>query len=161
MNEPILEEAFDNSGRVIFIFSVNMSGFFQGYVQMMSSIRWRRENKTLHLKNPLNDYKPVKISRDCQDLTPDTGEALCRLINESLDVDERLMRNTFSGDEVLKRSCISSPVCSPNERYMRNLPSSHMRLTRSTVLHPSSLYQQVTAAEPSRFHVAHGPWKFD
>lgn len=72
-----------------------MSGFFQGYAQMMSSVGWRRDNvwsqgngknnpwgrsfkvkwlrlntlpfqKTLHLKNPLNDYKPVKISRDCQ-----------------------------------------------------------------------------------------------
>lgn len=84
-----------NSGKVILIFSVNMSGFFQGYAQMMSSVGWRRDNvwsqgngknnpwgrsfkvkwlrlntlpfqKTLHLKNPLNDYKPVKISRDCQ-----------------------------------------------------------------------------------------------
>lgn len=84
-----------NSDKVILIFSVNMSGFFQGYAQMMSSVGWRRDNvwsqgsgknnpwgrsfkvkwlqlndlpfqKTLHLKNPLNDYKPVKISRDCQ-----------------------------------------------------------------------------------------------
>ena len=84
-----------NSSKVILIFSVNMSGFFQGYAQMMSSVGWRRDNvwrqgsggknpwgrsfkvkwlqlndlpfqKTLHLKNPLNDYKPVKISRDCQ-----------------------------------------------------------------------------------------------
>jgi len=84
-----------NSGCVILIFSVNMSGSFQGYAQMMSSIgkgrdnvwsegigksnpwgrsfkvQWLRFNdlpfhKTLHLKNPLNDYKPVKISRDCQ-----------------------------------------------------------------------------------------------
>jgi YTH domain-containing protein 1 len=72
-----------------------MSGFFQGYAQMMSSVGWRRDSvwshghgggkpwgrsfkvkwlrlhdlpfqKTLHLKNPLNQYKPVKISRDCQ-----------------------------------------------------------------------------------------------
>lgn len=84
-----------NSGKVILIFSVNMSGSFQGYAQMMSSVGWRRDNvwsqgssrsnpwgrsfkvkwlrlndlpfqKTLHLKNPLNEYKPVKISRDCQ-----------------------------------------------------------------------------------------------
>lgn len=84
-----------NSGKVILIFSVNMSGFFQGYAQMVSSVGWRRDNvwsqgsgksnpwgrsfkvkwlqlndlpfqKTLHLRNPLNDYKPVKISRDCQ-----------------------------------------------------------------------------------------------
>lgn len=84
-----------SSSSVILIFSVNMSGYFQGYAQMMSSIGWRRDNvwsegtgkgnpwgrsfrvkwlclndlpfhKTLHLKNPLNEYKPVKISRDCQ-----------------------------------------------------------------------------------------------
>lgn len=84
-----------NSARVILIFSINMSGFFQGYAQMMSSAGWRRDNvwsqgsgkcnpwgrsfkvkwlrlndlpfqRTLHLKNPLNEYKPVKISRDCQ-----------------------------------------------------------------------------------------------
>lgn len=84
-----------NSGKVILIFSVNMSGFFQGYAQMMSSVGRRSDTvwsqgggksnpwgrsfkvkwlclndlpfqKTLHLKNPWNDFKPVKISRDCQ-----------------------------------------------------------------------------------------------
>ncbi|KAE8717211.1 hypothetical protein F3Y22_tig00110057pilonHSYRG00233 [Hibiscus syriacus] len=44
MNETILEEAFHNSGSVILIFSVNMSGFFQGYAQMISSVGWRRDN---------------------------------------------------------------------------------------------------------------------
>lgn len=91
MQNLILQSA----GKVILIFSVNMSGFFQGYAQMMSSVGWRRDKvwsagsggnnqwgrsfkvkwlqlhdlpfqKTLHLKNPLNHYKPVKISRDCQ-----------------------------------------------------------------------------------------------
>lgn len=94
-HEWFLVHFLQNSGKVILIFSVNMSGFFQGYAQMMSSVGWRRDNvwsqgsggnnpwgrsfkvkwlrlhdlpfqKTLHLKNPLNDYKPVKISRDCQ-----------------------------------------------------------------------------------------------
>ena len=84
-----------NCHKVILIFSVNSSGFFQGYAQMMSSVGRRRDNvwtqgtgannpwgrsfrvkwlrlsnlafhKTLHLKNPLNEFKPVKISRDCQ-----------------------------------------------------------------------------------------------
>ncbi|GMH20802.1 hypothetical protein Nepgr_022644 [Nepenthes gracilis] len=42
MNKPILEEAFDNSDRVILVFSANMTGFFQSYAQMMSSVgcRW-------------------------------------------------------------------------------------------------------------------------
>ena len=75
---------------MILIFSVNMSGHFQGYAQMVSPIGQHRANvwseaswggtfsvewiqlydlpfqKTLHLKNPLNSFKPVKISRDCQ-----------------------------------------------------------------------------------------------
>jgi len=33
-----------NSDKVILIFSVNMSGFFQGYAQMMSPVGWRRDN---------------------------------------------------------------------------------------------------------------------
>ncbi|GMH23262.1 hypothetical protein Nepgr_025105 [Nepenthes gracilis] len=44
MNEPILEEAFNNSDRIILVFSVNMSGFFQGYTQMMSSVGCRWDN---------------------------------------------------------------------------------------------------------------------
>ncbi|PHT96121.1 hypothetical protein T459_04003 [Capsicum annuum] len=95
MNEDILDEAFHNSNKVILIFSVNMSGYFQGYAQMTSPVGLRRDQvwsqgnggrttwgrsfdvnwlrlsdlpfqRTLHLKNPWNQYKPVKISRDCQ-----------------------------------------------------------------------------------------------
>ena len=84
-----------NSSKVILIFSVNMSGYFQGYAQMISSVGLRRDQvwsqgnggrnpwgrsfevnwlrlydlpfqRTLHLKNPWNQDKPVKISRDCQ-----------------------------------------------------------------------------------------------
>lgn len=83
------------SEQVILVFSVNMSGHFQGYAQMTTPIGRRRANvwteandganpwggsfgvewhrlydlpfqKTVHLKNPLNHMKPVKISRDCQ-----------------------------------------------------------------------------------------------
>jgi len=72
-----------------------MSSHFQGYAHMTSPIGQRRANiwseaneganpwggtfhvewlrlydlpfqKTVHLKNPLNAFKPVKISRDCQ-----------------------------------------------------------------------------------------------
>ncbi|KAF3627197.1 hypothetical protein FXO37_29979 [Capsicum annuum] len=92
--EDILDEEFHNSSKVILIFSVNMSGYFQGYAQMTSPVGLRRGQvwsqgnggrntwgrnfdvnwlrfsdlpfqRTLHLKNPWNQYKPVKISRDC------------------------------------------------------------------------------------------------
>ncbi|XP_027081439.1 YTH domain-containing protein 1-like isoform X2 [Coffea eugenioides] len=172
MNEPILEEAFRNSGKVILIFSVNMSGFFQGYAQMMSSIGWRRDNvwsqgtggnnpwgrtfkvkwlqlhdlpfqKTLHLKNPLNQYKPVKISRDCQELPQDIGEALCELLDGKDDVDVSLKRVEFSKvDLPLRRPCVEP---SGSLRFEDFVPSVHMAPT----LYPSLVYHH--QAEASRF----------
>ncbi|CAL5437223.1 unnamed protein product [Camellia sinensis] len=176
MNEPILEEAFHNSSKVILIFSVNMSGFFQGYAQMMSSVGWRRDNvwsqgsggknpwgrsfkvkwlrlhdlpfqKTLHLKNPLNDYKPVKISRDCQELPQDIGEALCELLDGKDDTDANLHRD----DLPLKRPCIEHPCALQNEEC--NVPAVHMTWAQTPMLYPSLLYQHET--EASRFHSAH------
>ncbi|KAK3019789.1 hypothetical protein RJ639_003776, partial [Escallonia herrerae] len=175
MNEPILDEAFHNSGKVILIFSVNMSGFFQGYAQMMSSVGWRRDDvwsqgsggsnpwgrsfkvkwlrlhdlpfqKTLHLKNPLNHYKPVKISRDCQELPQEIGEALCELLDGKFDVDDKQRRD----DLTLKRPYMA-PACSlQDEGY--NVPPIHMTLSRPSMLYPSLVYQQ--AAEASKFHLA-------
>uniref|UniRef100_A0A5B6YV21 YTH domain-containing family protein n=1 Tax=Davidia involucrata TaxID=16924 RepID=A0A5B6YV21_DAVIN len=155
MNEPILEEAFHNSGKVILIFSVNMSGFFQGYAQMTSSVGWRRDNvwsqgsggsnpwgrsfkvkwlrlhvlpfqKTLHLKNPLNHYKPVKISRDCQELPQDIGEALCELLDGKIEVDAKLRRDNLPP----KRPCIEPPCALQDEEY--NVPPMHMTWGRGT-----------------------------
>ncbi|XP_024168895.1 YTH domain-containing protein 1 [Rosa chinensis] len=166
MNEPILEDAFHNSGKVILIFSVNMSGFFQGYAQMMSSVGWRRDNvwsqgtsrsnpwgrsfkvkwlrlndlpfqQTLHLKNPLNEYKPVKISRDCQELSPDVGEALCELLDRHDDLNG------------LNRPCVEPP-CSVGEKEY-NMPV-HLSWSQTPMLYPSMLYQQ--QPETKRFHLA-------
>ncbi|RWS26149.1 autophagy-related protein 16-like protein, partial [Leptotrombidium deliense] len=50
----------------------------------------RRElsfSKTLHLFNPLNDGKPVKIARDGQEIEPRVGEELCRLFPPDENVD--------------------------------------------------------------------------
>ncbi|XP_077248118.1 YTH family protein isoform X2 [Tasmannia lanceolata] len=177
MNEPILEEAFNNSSKVILIFSVNMSGFFQGYAQMMSSVGWRRDNvwsessgrsnpwgrtfkvkwlrlhdlpfqETLQLKNPLNDYKPVKISRDCQELSQDVGEALCGLIDGKVGVDERLKRNNVFRDEfILKRPCLVSPVPSQDEDCVLSGSPSHVARASAPMLHPSLLYQHAVLAD--------------
>ncbi|KAL2987414.1 hypothetical protein AAZX31_11G027500 [Glycine max] len=152
MNEPILQEAYHNSGSVILIFSVNMSGSFQGYAQMMTSIGRGRDNawsegtgksnpwgrsfkvkwlclndlpfhKTLHLKNPLNDYKPVKISRDCQELSPDIGLALCKLLDGKNDTDGLL--TSLSRDEFsLKGHYVSTPSSMGDEDC--NFPPLHM-----------------------------------
>jgi len=38
--------------------------------------------RTAHLRNPLNENKPVKISRDGQELPPDVGVALCAMLDK-------------------------------------------------------------------------------
>ncbi|KAL3498741.1 hypothetical protein ACH5RR_041473 [Cinchona calisaya] len=173
MNEPILEEAFHNSGKVILIFSVNMSGFFQGYAQMLSSIGWRRDSvwsqgtggntpwgrtfkvkwlqlhdlpfqKTLHLKNPLNEYKPVKISRDCQELPQDIGEALCELLDGKNDADISLKRGGSSNDDLPSRRPYAVP--SRSLRFEDFVHPMHMGPT----LYPLSLYPH--QADASGFH---------
>ncbi|KAL6986121.1 hypothetical protein U1Q18_019488 [Sarracenia purpurea var. burkii] len=181
MNEPILEEAFHNSGKVILIFSVNMSGFFQGYAQMMSSVGWRRDNvwsqgssgknrwgrsfkvkwlqlndlpfqKTLHLKNPLNDYKPVKISRDCQELPQDIGAALCELLDGKDDADANLKRDDLPS----KRLCIEPPCAVLDEEC--HMPAVHMAWDQShqtPMFYPTILFQH--QAEARRFNSVHLP----
>ncbi|CAN0841594.1 30-kDa cleavage and polyadenylation specificity factor 30 [Linum grandiflorum] len=166
-----------NSGKVILIFSVNMSGFFQGYAQMVSSIglrhdriwsqgggksgswgrsfkvKWLQLNdlpfqRTLHLKNPLNEYKPVKISRDCQELPEDIGEALCRLIDGVIDVDSSL--KSFPRDNFhLKATFTEHPYIPGDGEY--NGPQIHMPWGRTPMPYPSFLYHH--PAEANGFHL--------
>ncbi|XP_022892814.1 YTH domain-containing protein 1-like isoform X1 [Olea europaea var. sylvestris] len=176
MNEPILEEAFQNSGKVILIFSVNTSGFFQGYAQMMSSIGGRREDiwsqesgknkpwgrsfkvkwlclhdlpfrKTLHLKNPWNYYRPVKISRDCQELPQEIGEALCELLDGRDDVEINLTRDEARDD--LYSQCLYKEQLHSFQNEDCNVPPLHME----PALDPFFLYQH--QAEVNRYHLAH------
>lgn len=132
LNEPVLNEAFESAEKVVLIFSVNMSGHFQGYARMVSPIGRRRANvwseansgenpwggtfrvewirmyelpfqKTVHLKNPLNNFKPVKISRDCQEVTKDIGEALCALIDEGADREGKAKRKIGPGEDFFSK----------------------------------------------------------
>ncbi|EYU39025.1 hypothetical protein MIMGU_mgv1a006878mg [Erythranthe guttata] len=177
MNEPILEEAFQNSGKVILIFSVNMSGFFQGYAQMMSSVGWRRDTiwsqasgksnpwgrsfkvkwlrlndlafqKTLHLKNPWNDFKPVKISRDCQELPGDIGRALCELLDEGGGIDLNLKRDEIARGDFSASRPYLEPFHSIQDEDYNVLP---MRMAPG--LYPSLLYQH--QAEARGFQLPH------
>lgn len=170
MNEPILEGAFHNSGRVVLIFSVNMSGFFQGYAEMLSPVGWRRDHiwsqgggknnpwgrsfkvkwlrlselpfqKTLHLKNPLNDYKPVKISRDCQELPGDIGEALCELL-DAHSCDDGLLNSSSRDGYSTKRSRVEPPSSSGDEEYNNNMWGHY----------PPAVYSNQD--DLSRFHLA-------
>lgn len=155
MNEPVLNEAFESAEKVLLIFSVNMSGHFQGYAQMVSPIGQRRASvwnetnsganpwggtfhvewirmydlpfqKTVHLRNPLNSFKPVKISRDCQELTQDIGEALCALIDEGAD-----------------RECKSKRKISPADASLGKKPR-----TERPSLSNSGFYRPVVGATP-------------
>ncbi|KAL5164929.1 Zinc finger CCCH domain-containing protein 45 [Glycine soja] len=150
MNEPILQEAYHNSDSAILIFSVNMSGSFQGYAQMMTSIGRGRDNawsegtsksnpwgrsfkvkwmclndlpfhKTLHLKNPMNDYKPVKISRDFQVFSYFSS---CELLDGNNDTNG-LLTNLSRDEFSLKGHYVSTLSSMP-------LPYSFLFLPKST-----------------------------
>lgn len=105
---------------MILIFSVNSSQGFQGYARMASRIGsktssvWEHNVEILgglfHLEwlcnrevtfrstdklcNPLNENKPVKISRDGQEIHPDVGYQLCKVIDagEVYDSEKALQR---------------------------------------------------------------------
>ena len=104
-NEAKLGAAFAACPQVLLIFSVNGSGHFQGYARMETPIgrakgRWAGDHtrqlgslfgiqwlclhdvpfgQTNHLLNPLNEGKPVKISRDGQELPHSLGAAMVQL----------------------------------------------------------------------------------
>ncbi|XP_024383020.1 uncharacterized protein [Physcomitrium patens] len=172
MNETVLNEAFETSEKVVLVFSVNMSSHFQGYALMSSPIGQRRANiwseaneganpwggtfhvewlrlydlpfqKTVHLKNPLNAFKPVKISRDCQELTQAIGKALCALIDEGAnregrpkrklgirDVDHQLGKRSREVPEGLHRPRIlTAPLARPAMPLLyssSSLPETHL-----------------------------------
>jgi hypothetical protein len=46
-------------------------------------------SKTLHLRNPLNEMKPIKISRDGQELPAEIGEVVCELMDEGAESEGR------------------------------------------------------------------------
>ncbi|CAG8581135.1 166_t:CDS:2, partial [Paraglomus occultum] len=130
INASILSEAFKIAERVVLIFSVNESRHFQGFGYMLSDVgtvehaswtrvsesslggnfrvRWQKIGnlpfeKTVHIRNPWNENKPVKISRDGQELPVSVGEKLCQLFDE---VTDKLspIKDVDSKDELEDRS---------------------------------------------------------
>lgn len=99
-NESKLSKAYLENQLIILIFSVQGSGQFQGYARMTSAIsrescedwgvmglggvfrvEWIQKKVlpfhcTQHIFNPWNDNKKVQISRDGQELEPQTGSQL-------------------------------------------------------------------------------------
>eukprot|EP00929_Paragymnodinium_shiwhaense_P122399 TRINITY_DN950_c2_g1_i1.p1 TRINITY_DN950_c2_g1~~TRINITY_DN950_c2_g1_i1.p1 ORF type:complete len:624 (-),score=169.72 TRINITY_DN950_c2_g1_i1:195-2066(-) len=105
-NEDVLIKALENAPHVVLIFSVNCSGAFQGYAKMMGKpgaskkghvfrnfgtgtfdVRWLRLDdldfdKVLHIENPWNENKSVRVSRDGQELPFEVGRAVCEMIDQ-------------------------------------------------------------------------------
>uniref|UniRef100_A0A1A8UM43 RNA helicase n=1 Tax=Nothobranchius furzeri TaxID=105023 RepID=A0A1A8UM43_NOTFU len=106
-NETKLTKAFMGHNLIILIFSVQGSGHFQGYAHMTSaasqescqdwgfvglgggfSVEWVHKESlpfhlTQHILNPWNDNKKVQISRDGQELEPQTGSQLVLLWDQN------------------------------------------------------------------------------
>lgn len=107
-NESKLGAAFASCSEVLLVFSVNGSGHFQGYARMETPIgrakgRWAGDHTrqlgslfgiqwmclcdvpfaaTSHMYNPLNEGKPVKISRDGQELPHGLGCAMVQMFEK-------------------------------------------------------------------------------
>ncbi|KAK6263016.1 hypothetical protein QUC31_008832 [Theobroma cacao] len=131
-----------NSGIVILVFSVNMSGFFQGYAQMMSSVGWRRDNVWSKGSGKGNPW-----GRSFKELPQDIGEALCELLDGSNDVDGSLKRDELPS----KRPCIEPPYSLGDEDY--NVPPLHMSWAGTPMPYHPFLYRH--QADVSRFHLTH------
>eukprot|EP00026_Physarum_polycephalum_P002022 Phypoly_transcript_02026.p1 GENE.Phypoly_transcript_02026~~Phypoly_transcript_02026.p1 ORF type:complete len:596 (+),score=148.30 Phypoly_transcript_02026:118-1905(+) len=138
-NESKLNDAFRKSD-VVLVFSVNESRHFQGYAQMTSpiggykygsnvwtdskdgawgnsfSVKWLQLydlpfTETVHIRNPLNDDKPVKVSRDGQELDEETAIALCTLIdNGAAKADKK--RKPYDDDD--RRKPYEKPLSNSN-----------------------------------------------
>ncbi|KAJ7515833.1 hypothetical protein O6H91_22G030200 [Diphasiastrum complanatum] len=178
MNEPVLNEAFETSERVILIFSINMSGHFQGYAQMSSPIGRRRANvwseaneganpwggtfsvnwlrlydlpfqRTVHLKNPLNHFKPVKISRDCQELAQDVGEALCSLIDEGAEREEKLKWKVGPGTGLGSKRSREEPFdLLPENSFVPPIAGSTLNSPMPSVIYSGQQVNSETAHKP-------------
>ncbi|CAG2105338.1 unnamed protein product [Medioppia subpectinata] len=88
----------------------------------------RRElsfTKTLHLFNPFNDGKPVKIARDGQEIDPRVGEELCRLFpsDETVELIPMLKRMKKQTAHRPRSHRIRGPFMDFNERNKPNISS--------------------------------------
>ena len=61
---------------------MTMGGTFDLEWKRAYGLRWE---EVAHLRNPLNEDKPVKISRDGQELPPELGHQLLVMIEEGAD----------------------------------------------------------------------------
>lgn len=122
-NQKKLNDAFSQK-EVILLFSVNKSGYFQGYSVMTSyisdkvsnqwnndfsvklggtfTIQWLVEcemsfNFVKNLSNPLNNYETVIKSRDTQEIPKEIGIQICHLCYE---IDTSSQKNKYDSEKL-------------------------------------------------------------
>eukprot|EP00438_Fugacium_kawagutii_P021069 Skav205892 [mRNA] locus=scaffold123:124832:125926:+ [translate_table: standard] len=105
-NQEKLNDAFRSASHVILVFSVTGSGCFQGYAKMLGrvgssstqvfqgfgrafEVRWLRLDdldfdQVSSIRNPWNENKSVKVSRDGQELPNDVGRQLCDFMDANV-----------------------------------------------------------------------------
>eukprot|EP00930_Biecheleria_cincta_P099558 TRINITY_DN91186_c0_g1_i1.p1 TRINITY_DN91186_c0_g1~~TRINITY_DN91186_c0_g1_i1.p1 ORF type:complete len:455 (-),score=94.36 TRINITY_DN91186_c0_g1_i1:116-1480(-) len=180
-NEEKFNEAFRTAPHVIFIFSVNSSGCYQGYAKMLGAmgaskkthvfkgfgrafdLKWLRLNdldfgEVSDIQNSLNENKSVKISRDGQELDRFAGKRLCELVDERVwsgdptgYVDDSAEVETGSPDQASPR--LGLPGLHQQPPLQAHLPS------LGGVLPPSLMQAHAAeaAAAAAAFHQHHHP----
>lgn len=90
-------------------------------------------SSTLHLYNPWNDGKPVKIGRDGQEIEPKVAEELCRLFpeDEAIEMTPILRKSKEASRRMASRSdgghrSFRTPIAARNHSY-RSRGGSHSR----------------------------------
>ncbi|GFE53251.1 YT521-B-like family protein, putative [Babesia ovis] len=150
-NESILDRAFQKGANVILVFSINGSSKFIGYALMQSrpgqsklkesvfylangqafsgkqfDILWVRVvdlpfTQCSNLKNSLNDNKPVKVSRDGQQIDSRTGQELCKLFEEQF-----LRNHKTKRTEVDSSKLGAYGIPNTGARYATGIPGPHL-----------------------------------
>eukprot|EP00747_Dinoflagellata_sp_TGD_P091492 gnl/TRDRNA2_/TRDRNA2_165077_c0_seq1.p1 gnl/TRDRNA2_/TRDRNA2_165077_c0~~gnl/TRDRNA2_/TRDRNA2_165077_c0_seq1.p1 ORF type:complete len:400 (+),score=47.32 gnl/TRDRNA2_/TRDRNA2_165077_c0_seq1:2-1201(+) len=113
-NTQVIEDARRKADHIVLIFSANQTGHFQGYGVMSSKpspdlmpglwgrmssrlgdnfkVQWIKQcmlpfSQTDNLKNVLNNYSPLRKSRDGQEVPCDVGTVVARLMYQQRDED--------------------------------------------------------------------------
>jgi len=77
-------------------------------------------SRTNHLRNPLNENKPVRVSRDAQELVPKVGYELCKIIDTGQEFD-------LSAEDLNEKPIPSMDQLQPKGEAPSTRSDSHLR----------------------------------
>jgi hypothetical protein len=75
-------------------------------------------SETLDVRNPWNNNKPVKISRDGQELSPEVGVSLCKLLDEGFARQSNKRKSSFE-DTITKKTKVEILFDDSNSRQIK------------------------------------------